>query len=300
MSDRSPLVSVIIIVRDGEPFLDEAITSVRKQTFTDWELAVVDDGSTDGSIETARRHAREDSRISCAAHPDGGNHGMSATRNLGLALTTGELVAFLDADDVWEPTKLEEQVAILRDHPRADLVYGRTLIWHSWRSGAPADDYCYDLGVEPDRVVCPPVLFRQLMRNRHQTPTMCNAMVRRRAIEAVGGFEDEFRSMYEDQVFFAKLLLHSSAYVADPTWAKYRQHERSASAAAATARQERRARATFLRWARTHVVSSTGRWSPERALVERKVAQNLVRLAGSRLRHVARSTAVRTARAGGG
>lgn len=249
---QTVVVTAIIIVKDGEAFLEEAIESVVAQTSAAWKLLVVDDGSTDSSPEIARSHAEADPRIRAIAHPGGGNHGMSATRNLGLSQARGTYVGFLDADDVWEPTKLEEQIAVLEDHPEAAMVYGRTLIWHAW-AGLPADaDFHFDLGVEPNRVHEPPVLFRNLLDNVFQTPTTCNALVRRAIVEEVGGFEAKFQGMFEDQVFFAKVLLRHPVYVSDRSWARYRQHP-SSNSALSGARADLAAQVRYLWWLRRHV-----------------------------------------------
>ena len=107
-----PRVSVIIIVYNGETYLAEAIDSVLAQTWPDYELLVVDDGSHDGSRELTQSYVdAHPERVRLLRHPGGVNRGMSATRNLGLTHAKGELVAFLDADDIWAPGKLAEQVA---------------------------------------------------------------------------------------------------------------------------------------------------------------------------------------------
>ncbi len=253
---------------DGEAFLDEAIESVVSQTFTRWELLVVDDGSCDASRDIAARWASSDPRIRAIAHPDGRNHGMSATRNLGIAEAAGEHVGFLDADDVWEPHKLAEQVSLLEAHPEAAMVYGRTLIWHSWNAGSGSADLHHDLGVEPERVHVPPRLFRNLLGNQHQTPTTCNALVRRRVASGVGGFEDPFTGTFEDQVFFAKVLLAHPVFVADRSWARYRQHDRSISARTG-ARAEMAAHVRYLRWLRRYVASEHPANAGDRVAVER-------------------------------
>ena len=280
MSDHSPRVTAIIIVFNGEAFLDEAIASVRAQSFEDWELLVVDDGSTDGSVEVAARHARKDRRISIARHPDGRNHGMSATRNVGLAQAHGELIGFLDADDVWEPLKLEEQVAVFDRHPEVGMVYGRTLIWHTWTAHSDRPDFCYDLGVQPDSVQRPPTLFRQLLRNQHQTPTTCNALMRSEVCRDVGGFDDSFPALFEDQVFFSKVLLARPTYVSGQLWAKYRQHRASTSSVSAAAAADEAANIRFLRWLRTYVDGP-----PEATIADRlAVEAALVRIARRRVR----------------
>jgi len=254
-----PRVSVVTIFLDEERFLGEAIESVRAQTFSDWELILVDDGSRDRSAEIARSYADADpARIRYLQHPGGTNRGMSASRNHGLNESRGDLLAFLDADDVWLPDKLSEQVERLDAEPRAALVYGRTLIWHGWAERPVTADFCYPLGVEPDRLYEPPRLFNVLMRNRAQTPTTCNAIMRRTLFDRVGGFADAFTGMFEDQVFFAKALLSVSAYVDSRIWAKYRQHDASCSGRAPGSVDELRSRLRFLAWLRAYVAAAGG------------------------------------------
>lgn len=244
-----PRVSVIIIVFNGETYLAEAIDSVLGQSFVDFELLIVDDGSTDASREISTRYVEAyPGRVRLLRHPDGANRGMSATRNLGLAHARGELVAFLDADDVWVPSKLADQVAILGREPSAGMVYGRALIWHDWRPDAAERDFVYDLGVEPDEIYQPPHLFHLQLKNVYQTPTSSGSLLRKSLIDQVGGFEAAFKGMFEDQVFYAKALLAAPTYVADATWFKYRQHETSATATSAAAGADDRARLRYLTW----------------------------------------------------
>jgi len=222
----APLVSAVTIVRDGERFLAEALDSIFGQTYSNLELVIVDDGSTDRSAEIAERFVRVvPDRVRLVRHADGGTRGMSAARALGVRTAQGDLIGFLDADDVWLPDKIAEQVAILDAHPSAGMVYGRTQMWFSWDPKAARSDYFYDLGVVPDRLYPPLRLLPQLLENRVQSPTTCNALIRRDAYEEAGGFETPFSSLYEDQVFFAKLYLHSATYVSSRLWARYRRHE---------------------------------------------------------------------------
>jgi glycosyltransferase involved in cell wall biosynthesis len=219
------LVSAIVIFLDAERFLGEAIDSILAQTHPRIELLLVDDGSSDGSVAIAEGcEARHAARVRVLRHPGGVNRGMSASRNLGMHHARGEFVAFLDADDVWLPAKSAEQVAILQADTSLGAVYGHTQIWHSWDPDTTIPDSFYALGVETDRPQSPPRLFSNLLENRFQSPTTCNAMMRAEAARAVGGFEDAFRGMYEDQAFFAKLLLGWPVYVSSAPWARYRQH----------------------------------------------------------------------------
>lgn len=269
---KLPDVTGIIIVHNGESFLDEAITSVTSQTLSEWELVIVDDGSTDSSGEIADRHAGIDRRIRVVRHADGRRHGMSAARNLGLDHARGDYVGFLDADDVWCPTKLADQLEIFRHHPEVAMVYGRTLIWHGWDPTSREVDRYYDLGVTPDRTYLPTVLFRNLLRNEYQTPTTCNALLRRSVVDEVGRFEPEFESMFEDQVFFAKVLLRSPVFVSDRLWAWYRQHDNSSSALSGGRGDHDDPHVRYLRWLRTYL-SRPGVGRPgDRLAVERALS----------------------------
>lgn len=118
MSSR-PTVSVIIPVYNGERHLAEAIQSVLAQTLPPDEVIVVDDGSTDDSAAVARAFGPV-VRVLCQA-----NLGPAAARNLGLAHASGDLLAFLDADDLWLPDKLAYQCAVLSAHPACEAVLGR-------------------------------------------------------------------------------------------------------------------------------------------------------------------------------
>jgi glycosyltransferase involved in cell wall biosynthesis len=232
------LISVVMIFLNAEPFIEEAIQSVLGQTDDRWELLLIDDGSSDASGGIARHYASQTpQKIRYLQHEGGQNRGMSASRNLGTREARGEFIAFLDADDVWLPNKLTEQVALLQGQPEAAMVYGRTLRWYSW-TGDPQHqglDRPRRLGVRPGRLYHPPRLAALFLRQKALTPGTCSAIIRRDAVLAVGGFEESFRGMYEDQVFFTKLCLHAPAYVAGQLWDKYRQHARSASGIAAQA-----------------------------------------------------------------
>ena len=141
------LVSCIIIFLNEEKYLAEAIESVVAQSYADWELLLVDDGSTDGSETIARAYCeRFPEKIRYLTHEGRRNCGMSASRNLGLRSARGEFAAFLDGDDCWYPNKLERQVALFDQHPEAVMVCGATLYWHSWQAIAGRDDRIMQVG----------------------------------------------------------------------------------------------------------------------------------------------------------
>ena len=123
----TPLVSVVMPFFNGASFLHESIASVASQSYDRWELLLVDDGSTDGSANVARSWvADRPARMRYLQHADAANRGISASRNLGIRHASGELVAFLDADDVWLKDKLARHVELLAARPEAGMMYGRT------------------------------------------------------------------------------------------------------------------------------------------------------------------------------
>jgi glycosyltransferase involved in cell wall biosynthesis len=132
MNGKLP-VSVVMIFLNAAKFIEEAIESVFAQTYSSWELLLVDDGSTDASTEIARNYANQYvDQVRYLEHAGHKNRGMSASRNLGTRNCKGKCVAFLDADDLWLSHKLERQTAILESKPKVAMVYGATQYWYSW------------------------------------------------------------------------------------------------------------------------------------------------------------------------
>jgi len=119
----TPRVTIVTPIYNAAEFLAGAVKSVLAQTYPSWELLLVDDGSTDGSDDLAERYAAQHlERVRFLHHQDRANRGASASRNLGIEHARGEFVALLDADDRWEPRKLEKQIAFLDRHPNVAAV----------------------------------------------------------------------------------------------------------------------------------------------------------------------------------
>ena len=256
-------VSVIVPIFNAGSYLEECIASVLGQSFTDWELLLVDDASTDGSEAVARAHAqRHPDRIRYLEHPGRANRGVSASRNLGLTHARGEYVAFLDADDVWLPTKLEEQTEYLQTHDRVLMVYGRAWYWYAW-TGRPEDAASDDeLGMGlGDGLLQPPALVTALVEGRARAPLVSDALLRADAIHDVGGFPEEM-SIYEDRVFFVRVALAGPVYVAEKCWVKYRQHPASSSHTIDPMKGRTRARGVYLRWLARYLGERGYRGSP--------------------------------------
>ena len=244
-----PLVTVITVFLNAERFLEEAIASVFAQRYDNWELLLVDDGSRDGSSSIAMQYeAQLRDKVRYIEHAGHENRGISASQNLGIRMALGKYIAFLDSDDVWFPDKLEQQVLILEREPEAVMVYGQTLYWHSWSDDAGKDDQLIQPGVELDGIIRPPFLLLRFLGEEIPIPCPSDVMVRRHAALEGGAFEDSFRRIFTDQVFFAKLCLRWPVFVAGKSWFKYRKHPDSAVALMKKNKQLRKARRAYLDW----------------------------------------------------
>jgi glycosyltransferase involved in cell wall biosynthesis len=172
-----PSVSVIMNVRNGASTLREALESVLKQSFRDWELIVWDDRSTDESARIIAEY--QDPRIRYMQSPE--ETSLGKARHDAIRQAAGAWLAFLDQDDVWLPGKLEEQMALADD--RVGLIYGRTVRFYP--SGLERDyDHAHEFTLLPEGDI-----FNQLFTDSCFI-AMSSAMFRRAAVEAIGGIPD--------------------------------------------------------------------------------------------------------------
>jgi glycosyltransferase involved in cell wall biosynthesis len=206
-----PAVAIVLATHDDAPWLDGAIGSVRCQTWEDWELLVVDDGSTDDTSAVVARHAADDPRV---RYLPGLHRERAAARNRGLAATRAPLVAFLDADDRWRPEKLARQVAALDAAPDAALCY------------TPAR--FVDAADRPLPIRKPPVaiageVFPALMRANFMI--LASVVARRDAVLRVGCF-DETLPVFgcEDWDLWLRIARDHPIAVVDEELTLYRSH----------------------------------------------------------------------------
>ena len=175
-----PAVSVIMPVFNVDRYVEPAIASALGQTWRDYELLVVDDGSTDGSVGIVERYAARDSRIRLLRKANGG---ISSARNLGLRSATGDLIALLDGDDTWDPTFLESQIEILEAHPEIDLVTANARNLGGLWDGKPARPWP-DVRPHPDLL--------SMIADEQAVFIMC--VFRRRVYEQIGAFDESLRT----------------------------------------------------------------------------------------------------------
>jgi glycosyltransferase involved in cell wall biosynthesis len=274
----APTVSVIVPLWNAQPFLPAALESVFSQTFRGWELVLVDDGSTDGSAELAGAYAaRTPERVRYLQHPDRGHRGVAASRNLGVRHARGRYVAFLDADDVWFPAKLERQLMILEAEPRAAMIDSPAQVWHSW-SETPEDrerDYVVNPFSDPG-LVAPPALLLHQLANAPDLPTLSTVLIRREALDRVGGFDESFPAAvqkWEDTAFLSKVHLKESVFVMTECLSRIRRHQNSLRAIMSRTGHIREGRLAYLGWLERHLrrysVDEPGIWQAHRRAVWR-------------------------------
>jgi len=178
-----PRVSVIIPCYNQGAFLDESVGAVLSQTFHDWEIIVVNDGSTDQ--ETNRRCEQlSDPRIKVITTD---NQGLAAARNNGIAASIGEYILPLDADDRIAPLYLEEAVAVLDNHPEVGIVYCRARLF-----GAVDVDW-----------LLPEYSITEMVKDN---VIFCTALFRRADWQLVGGYDTEMIYGWEDYDFWLSLI----------------------------------------------------------------------------------------------
>jgi glycosyltransferase involved in cell wall biosynthesis len=216
-----PLISVIINIRNGESTLAEAIDSVLRQTFDDWEIIAWDDCSTDASADVARSY--KDPRIRYFLSPH--DVSLGEARRAAMQQARSEWIAFLDQDDVWLPHKLEKQIA-LADDPQVGLIYGRTIRFYP--NGRQRDyDHAHEYQMLPEGGI-----FRRLFTESCFI-AMSSAMFRRSAIERVGGIPEQI-AIVPDYYLYVAVARRFRARAVQEVVCRYRMHDDSMSHTVAT------------------------------------------------------------------
>ena len=187
-----PAVSVIMPAYNVEPYIGMAMGSALAQTFTDLELIVVDDGSTDGTAAIVAELARCDDRVRLIRQS---NRGLAGARNTALRAGRGDFFALLDSDDLWHREFLSEQLAILNARPEVDIVTGNAWCLGGGRNGRLARPYP-DARPQPDLAV--------IIGDERAVFIM--SVFRRRVYETVGLFDESLRTN-EDYEFWLRAAI---------------------------------------------------------------------------------------------
>lgn len=183
-----PTISVVIPAYNAERTVLETVESVQKQTFSDLEIIVIDDGSTDRTLELVQGVI--DKRLKIFSYDNGG---VATARNRGISHAGGEFIAFLDADDLWTPDKLELQLAALLQNPEAGVAYSWTYFFIDGQEEiSPGKQFFFEGNVYPQLIV------ENFLANGS------NPLIRKKAIDSVGNFDTTF-SQCADWDFYLRL-----------------------------------------------------------------------------------------------
>ena len=204
-----PTLSVIIHTYNNEKFIAETVESVLNQTYKDYEIIVVDDGSVDGTrdalipyMQKIRYHYKE-------------NGGIASAKNAGIGLSETEFVAFLDHDDLWVPDKLKIQMECFNENPQAGLVYAK---YTSFRDGK-------ELRTKPEKGYSGWIFKELLSKSFIQTSTV---VVKRECLDAVGPYDETF-SLGDEYDMFLRIARKFQCGFVDKGLTRYRVHDTNAS-----------------------------------------------------------------------
>jgi glycosyltransferase involved in cell wall biosynthesis len=216
MSDVQPTVSVVMSAYNAGLFVAEAVQSILKQTYRDFECIVIDDGSTDDTLAILRAYAGRDDRLRVISRE---NRGLIASLNEGIALARGEFIARMDADDIALPRRLERQVDRLRQN--GEVVALGTGIVLIDPAGRPLMRWHHKL-VHED-------IVKRLVRGDGSALTHPTVLMRREAVLELGGYDERFEAA-EDFDLYLKLSEVGKLENMDEVLLHWRQHPASVNA----------------------------------------------------------------------
>lgn len=214
----SPKVSVFIASYNHALFLPDCLDSILAQTYKDFEIVVVDDGSTDGSLDILKDYqVRFPGKVNWYMHPDHENHGISATSNLAIERCRGEYLAWIGSDDAWYPEKLELQIAQLDENPAFGMVYCYADFIDREGRKIPGR-YGVDITGDSNPV-------GQMIYSCH--PPAMTAVFRRKCLEDVGSFNESL--VYSDWELFVRIFARWKVGFIAKSLAMYRIHDKNVS-----------------------------------------------------------------------
>lgn len=219
-SPDQPLVSIIMPAYNAQRYIGEAIRSVLEQDYPRLELIVVDDGSTDQTAHEARAFGE---RVRVLEKTNGG---AAAARNHGMLVAQGELIAFLDADDIWLPGKLSAQVGFLIKHPEVGMVTSNFLVWCPELDGSFSQPPMPTLDPDADDIVGQHSgwIYGELLCDC----VVCTitVLIRRSVVDSVGLFNEQLRTG-EDYEYWLRVSRHTQVTKLNRDFACYRIHSQS-------------------------------------------------------------------------
>lgn len=213
--------SVIMPLFNSAVYLKEAIQSVLDQSWTDWEIIAVDDGSGDNTMELLKEYEKSCSKIKIFQHEGCKNKGVSASRNLAISKSIGNWIALLDADDFWYPEKLEREARIINSYPDAVMIYSKAERLEEESGKNNNDNHVYGSGSEGEIKNA----FRTLLPGFFTSTSAVT--FKKETFLKCGGFDENLR-FAEDTLMFHQIMEHGSVYCIDKMLSAHRIHKLSA------------------------------------------------------------------------
>lgn len=217
ISERFPLVSVVVPVFNAGKFLRETLKSILCQTYRPIEIITVDDGSTDSSPDILREYA---DRIHCI-HQE--NQGVAIARNVGVECSLGSYVAFCDADDIWFPRKLEWQMDIVNRHPCVGVVAG-------FMEKVDELGRTLDSDEKPSGMHDQPMNLKQILLMEGNVIGMSTSLIKKEIFQKIGGFQPGNKDLKaEDYDLWIRVSEKTKIYLSSQYVGQYRVLENSRS-----------------------------------------------------------------------
>src|SRR5438132_9796 len=210
------LVSVIIPAHNREAYLPTAIDSVLAQTFSDWELLVVDDGSEDSTPKIAQEYARQDSRIHYLRHSP--RRGAQAARNAGIRASGGRWIAFLDSDDQWLPDSLEVRLQLAAT-AKVEVVHSDCYVLKPEEAETRREEPPFKAEDNPERMGVHPLqgqIYKELLRQ--PSPMFQGLLVTKEALTRIHYLDESIRSYQEWDTVIRLARHYKFAFVPQPTF----------------------------------------------------------------------------------
>lgn len=219
-------VSIITASYNYEDYIKETIESVINQTFQDWEMIIVNDGSTDNSVNLIKEYYQKDSRIKLYQHKNGINKGLAETLQLGISKANSEWLAFLESDDTIEPDYLERKFEIAKKYPKVDFIFNDVNMFGDKEAIDQYTTYFIKQKKLINNIVFPVKLIKLLRKtDRNLIPTFSCVMVKKECL-INADFNSPIKSVL-DYYLWAQLAKTCNAYYIDSKLTNWRKHPKS-------------------------------------------------------------------------
>lgn len=183
MSDENDLkISIITTSYNYEKYIIETIESVINQTVKDWEMVIIDDGSTDNSIEVIKTYCQKDNRIKLLRHYNGENKGLIETLKKGIEVVKGDWIIFLESDDTITPDYIEEKIKIIKKYPYVKFIFNDINLFGNEEGIKLFDEYIYKSRKALKEITFPSKIAN-LFQEFNPVPTFSTVMIKKELLK---------------------------------------------------------------------------------------------------------------------